>query len=69
MNDKKLIICKNIDISMDGAESITYQIIAKEPRMNRDVAMITLTLEELETYVNTISTFLDKEKGGLRWTE
>lgn len=37
--------------------------------MNRDMAMLTLTLEELETYVNTISTFLDKEKGGLRWTE
>lgn len=66
MNDKKLIICKNIDISMVGAESITYQIIAKEPRMNRDVAMITLTLEELETYVKTISAFLDKEKGGVR---
>lgn len=66
MNDKKLIICKNIDISMVGAESITYQIIAKEPRMNRDVAMITLTLEELETYVKTISAFLDKEKGGAR---
>lgn len=66
MNDKKLIICKNIDISMDGAESITYQIIAKDTRMNRDVEMITLTLEELETYVKKISAFLDKEKGGER---
>lgn len=66
MKDKQVIIRKNIDLSIDGTSSATYEIVAKETRMNRDVAMLTLTLEELETYVKTISAFLDKEKGGAR---
>lgn len=69
MNNKQVIVRKNIDLSIDGTSCTTYEIIAKDKRIDREVAALTLTLDELEDYVDRLADLVKKEKeqkGGAR---
>lgn len=62
MNNKQVIVRKNIDLLMDGTTDTTYDVIAKDTRIDREVAALTLTLDELEAYVDRLSELVKKEK-------
>lgn len=62
MRDNQIIIRKVVNISLDGTTKNEYEIVAKDTHFKREVAMLTLTLEELETYVNQLNELLRKGK-------
>lgn len=69
MKATDVIIYKVSHLLMDGMSQPTYKIVVKDTGKNRGEAMLSLTLEELEAYVNRLSEFLKMEKeqeGGAR---
>lgn len=62
MNNKQVIVRKIIDLSKDGTSCTTYEIIAKDTRIDQEVAALTLTLDELEAYVDRLAELVKKEK-------
>ena len=62
MNNTKVIVRKSSSLSMDGASETVYEIVGVDTRIKREVAMLTLTLNELETYVAFLGMLVKNEK-------